>query len=140
MLDSTRRHLDARVPKTSSSGYMMVEVVIAVVILAVGVLGLAGTTAFIARQVTLGEVMTDRAVALQTIVERIHATPFDSVDAGSDSMGAFMLTWSSVPETSQSRMVSIVTVGPGVESPASGRGRTLGSAVADTFSFRVIAR
>lgn len=118
----------------------MAEVVIAVVVLAVGVLGLAGTTAFIARQVTLGEVMTDRAVALQTIVERIHATPFDSVSSGSDSIGAFALTWSSVPETSESRVVSVVTVGPGVEPAAKGRGRTLGAAVADTFSFRVIAR
>ncbi len=122
MLDSNRRHFDARVSKTSSPGYMMVEVVIAVVILAVGVLGLAGTTAFIARQVTLGEVMTDRAVALQTIVEKIHATPLDSVSAGSDSIGAFVLTWWSVAESSQSRMVSVVTLGPGVESSVPGRG------------------
>ena len=118
----------------------MVEVVIAVVVLAVGVLGLAGTTAFISRQVTLGEVMTDRAVALQTIVERIQATPFDGVRAGSDSIGAYSLTWSSVQESPQSRMVSVITVGPGVERTASGRGRTLGSLVADTFSFRVIRR
>ena len=119
---------------------MMVEVVIAVVVLAVGVLGLAGTTAYIARQVTLGEVMTDRAVALQNVIERIHAAPFDSVRAGADSVGAFVLSWSSVQETSQSRMVSVVTVGPGVEASAAGRGRTLGSRVIDTFSFRVIRR
>lgn len=124
----------------SSSGYMAVEVVVAVVVLAVGVLGLAGTTAFIARQVSLGEVMTDRAVALQTIVERIHAMPFEGVGQGSDSIGAFSLTWSSAPESPQSRMVSVITVGPGVEPSASGRGRTVGTAVADTFSFRVIRR
>jgi hypothetical protein len=119
---------------------MMVEVVIAVVVLAVGVLGLAGTTAFIARQVTFGEVMTDRAVALQTIVERIHATPYDSVGDGSDSVGAFRLMWSSVPEAPESRMVSVVTVGPGIEPSTSGRGRTVGAFVADTFTFRVIKR
>ena len=119
---------------------MAVEVVVAVVILAVGVLGLAGTTAFIARQVSLGEVMTDRAVALQSIVERIHAMPFDSIGRGSESIGSFSLTWSSAPESPQSRMVSVITLGPGVEPSASGRGRTVGSAVADTFSFRVIRR
>jgi prepilin-type N-terminal cleavage/methylation domain-containing protein len=73
----------------SRAGFTMIEVIIAITVLAVGVLGLAGTTAYIVRQVTLADVMTERTAALQTVIERVQAMPFDSVSAGSDSVGSF---------------------------------------------------
>ena len=66
------------------AGFTMVEVIIAIVVLAVGVLGMAGTTAYIVRQITLADVMTERAVALQSVIERLQATPFASVGTGAD--------------------------------------------------------
>ena len=54
-------------------GFTIVEVIVAMVVLAIGVLGLAGTAAYIVRQVTLADIMTERAAALQTAVERIQA-------------------------------------------------------------------
>lgn len=116
----------------------MVEVIIAIVVLAIGVLGLAGTTAYVVRQVTLADLMTERAVALQTVVERLQATTFSSVGSGADSVGVFALRWSSVSESGSSKIVTVVTSGPGLQS--TGGIPYLGPNVADTFQFRVISR
>ena len=119
-------------------GFSMVEVIIAIVVLAVGVLGFAGTTAYIVRQVTLADVMTERATALQTTIERIQAVDFDSVATGSDSVGMFAVTWSSASETSQSKLVTILTEGPGLHTSGGSAFPMLGPNVVDTFQYRVI--
>ena len=68
-------------------GFTLVEVIIAITILAFGLLGMAGTTALVVRQVTLADVATERSAALQTTIESLRALPFDSLAAGSDSVG-----------------------------------------------------
>jgi Tfp pilus assembly protein PilV len=118
----------------------MVEVIIAIVVLAVGVLGMAGTTAYIVRQVTLADVMTERAVALQTIVEQLQSIPFASVGSGSDTVGVFEVSWTSVSESSSSKLVTLVTLGPGLTTSAGNPFPFLGPNVADTFEYRVISR
>lgn len=124
-------------PGSRQGGFTMVEVIIAIMVLAIGVLGLAGTTAYVVRQVTLADLMTERAVALQTVVERLQATSFPSVGSGSDSVGVFYVRWGSVSESSTSKVVTVITVGPGLGGTTF---PTLGPNVADTFQFRVISR
>lgn len=136
-----RRHEvddERQVRARSRGGFTLVEIIVAVIVLAVGVLGLAGTTAYIVRQITLASVMTERSVALQTVIERLQAVPFDSVGTGSDSVGSFGVSWSSTSETSLSKLVTIVTSGPGVAKMGNNKFPTLGSNVADTFQYRVI--
>jgi Tfp pilus assembly protein PilV len=118
----------------------MVEVIAAIVILTVGVLGLAGTTAYVIRQVTLSNVVTQRAVALQSVIERVQAMPFDNVGSGSDSVGNFVVRWTSATETSASKLVTVVTTGPGLQATPSNPFPMLGPSVADTFVYRVINR
>lgn len=122
------------------AGFTMVEIIVAVIVLAVGVLGLAGTTAYIVRQVTLANTMTARSLALQTVIEELQAAPFANVASGSDSVGPFGVTWSSVSESSQSKLVTIVTTGPGLMTSGSNKFPMLGNDVADTFQYRVIQR
>jgi hypothetical protein len=115
----------------------MVEVIIAIIILTVGVLGLAGTTAYIVRNVTLSDVMTERSAAFQTIVDRVQSLPFDNVGSGTDSIGVFAVTWSSALDGPQNKIVTIVTTGPGLSVntiPSNDPQR------ADTFTFRVLRR
>jgi len=115
----------------------MIEVIIALIILVVGVLGLAGTTAFIVRQITLSDLMTERSAAFQTVVDRIQSLPFDSVSSGSDSVGIFAVSWDAVLDGAQNKIVTIVTVGPGLG------GTTVpmnDPQVTDTFQFRVLRR
>lgn len=118
----------------------MVEVIAAIVILTVGVLGLAGTTAYIVRQVTLANVVTQRAVALQTVVEKVQAMPFGDVGSGSDSVDSYVVQWTSSTETVASKLVTIVTTGPGLHATTSNPAPMLGPDVADTFVYRVINR
>lgn len=118
-------------------GFSLIEVIIAIVILTVGVLGLAGTTAYIVRNITYADLMTERAAAFQTIVDRIQSLPFDDVGSGTDSVGIFAVTWTSALDGPQNKIVEIVTVGPGVtreSAPANN------PQVVDTFSFRVLRR
>ncbi len=118
------------------TGFTIVEVIIAMVILTVGVLGLAGTTAYIVRQVTLADLMTERAAAFQTTIDRIQSLPYDNVTSGSDSVGVFWVTWSATASGAQNKLVTILTRGPGLD-PASAF-PALGPTVVDTFTFRVL--
>ena len=131
-----RRSSDSPPPRRS--GFTIVEVIVAMVILAVGVLGLAGTTAYIVRQVTLADIMTERAAALQTAIERVQAMDWDSVDTGSDSVGIYGVRWTSTTIGTQLKEVTVVTYGPGLESSADNPFPILTQEVADTFSFKVI--
>lgn len=114
----------------------MVEVIVAVVILALGLLGMAGTTAAVVKQLTLADVTTERTTALQTTIERLRALPYDSLEAGSDSVGAYDVSWS-VTEGTQWKVVDIITVGPGLKAASAGF-PTLERSVADTFVYRVL--
>ena len=121
-------------------GFTMVEVIAAIMILTVGVLGLAGTTAYIVRQVTLANVMTERSVALQSVIEKVQAMDFATVDHGTDSVGVFFVTWTSTSESSVSKLVTVITTGPGLHTSAGNPFPMLGPDVADTFTYRVITR
>jgi Tfp pilus assembly protein PilV len=115
----------------------MIEVIVAIVILTIGVLGLAGTTAYIVRQITLGDLMTERAVAFQTVVDRIQSLPYASVTSGADSVGIFAVKWEAVNAGPQNKIVTVVTSGPGMGGTSF---PTSNPQVVDTFTFRVLRR
>lgn len=115
----------------------MIEVIIAIVILCVGVLGLAGTTAYIVQQVTLGDLMTERSAAFQTIIDRLQSLPYDSVGNGSTTVGVFAISWTSVNDGPQNKIVQMITVGPGLGGVLV---PTNDPVAVDTFTFRVLRR
>ncbi len=112
-------------------GFTLVELLVAVVVLTFGLLAFAGTTVVLIRQVTLAGLATERATAVQSVVERLRALPYDSVGSGSDSLGAFRVSWTSTT-LGATKEVRVVTLGPGA------RGQTLSPGVADTFSTRIL--
>lgn len=118
------------------AGFSLVEVVIAIVILAVGVLGLAGTTALVVRQVTLGEMTTKRAAAFQTAIEQMRALEWEEIGGGSTTVGDYVVSWWVDSEYTQSKVMKIATLGPGVST--SGGFPTLVQNVADTFTYRLL--
>lgn len=117
------------------AGFTMIEVIIAMVILAIGLLGLAGATGYMVRTVTLGDLMTERSVAFQSTIDRLQSLPYDNVTTGSDSVGIFAITWNSANDGPQSKLVTLVTVGPGV---VPGSPHQQSPSVADTFVFRIL--
>ena len=111
----------------------------AVFVLAFGVVGLATTTLFVTRQLTLAEVTTARAAALQSVMERIRATPYDSIGPGEDTIGPLVVSWTATVNTAQDKAVRIVAVGPG-QAPISATQSTpvLSNSVTDTVLYRVL--
>ena len=118
------------------AGFTLVEVIVATLILAVGVLGLASTTGFLVRQVTLGEMATQRAAAFQIAIERLRALDWESVGSGSTTEGRYAVNWWIAQDYAQSRVVKIVTNGPGLSATAGFP--TLKPNVVDTFTYRLL--
>ena len=119
------------------AGFTMVEVIIAIIILAFGLLGMAGTTALVVRQMTLADVTTERSVALQSTLERLRALPFDSVAAGADSIGIFGVRWLVTTPSNQWKIVEVITSGPGMSRGSEGFPMMVNN-VSDTFTYRII--
>lgn len=124
-------------PRGPRAGFTLVEVIISVVILACGLLAMAGTTALVVRQVTLADLATERSAALQSAIERIRALPFDDVAASADSTGIFAVRWSVTSSTPQSKSVRVVITGPGMSTDAAGL-PVLSATKTDTVDYRLI--
>lgn len=123
----------------AEAGFSLVELVMALIVLAFGVVGLATTTLFITRQLTLAEVTTARVTAIQSVMERLRATPYDSLSAGGDTLGPLVVSWNPTVTSPQTKVVRIVTVGPGLVSISDGQSTSmLSSIVADTILYRVL--
>lgn len=123
-------------PELKRGGFTLVEVIIAIIILAVGLMGMAGTTALVVRQITLADVTAERSAALQTTLERLRALPFDSVRAGSDSIGIYSIRWTVTTVRNEWKNVNVITLGPGMNSRNGFP--MLSPAVPDTFTYRII--
>lgn len=117
-------------------GFSLVEVIVAILILTVGVLGLAGTTGLVVRQVTLGQLATERAAAFQTAIEQLRALDWEEIGDGGDTVGRYQVSWWIEAEFSQSRVMRVLTVGPGLST--SGGFPTVQQSVHDTFTYRLL--
>jgi type IV pilus assembly protein PilV len=126
------------------TGFSIVELVIAIVILAVGLLGLAGSTAYVIRTVTMADLNTQRAAALQTTIERLRAMPFDSIRTDADSVGAFSVTWTSTPSgaigSAHRKQLVLVTEGPGMRAGEGSPMPVLSHQAVDTFTYVILRR
>ncbi|MCA9737798.1 MAG: prepilin-type N-terminal cleavage/methylation domain-containing protein [Gemmatimonadota bacterium] len=121
---------------SSEAGFTLVELVVAVVILAVGILGFLGTSALLVRQGADADLRTERAAARQSAIERLRAAPYDSVIDGAALLGRFDVRWV-VEDFPRVKNIRVITVGPGLAAPAPGEVPTLMPAVADTAFYRI---
>lgn len=138
MVNSTkRRPPDHGWSSWGRGGFTMVEVIVAIVVLAFGLLGMAATTAIVVRQVTLADMATERAAALQAAVERLRALPYDSVQSGSRTEGRFSVQWRVTAPRNHYKILEVVTTGPGL-ARGSGGFPVLSANVKDTLTYRII--
>ncbi|MBT8337539.1 MAG: hypothetical protein KJO11_13110 [Gemmatimonadetes bacterium] len=128
--------MNGRTPRPATAGgFTIIELIVALLVFTIGVLGLAATTSFVVRQTTLSEITTERAAAVQQVVERLKATDYDNVSAGSDDVGPFAVLWT-VSTGNRSKMVLIKTTGPGL---VTGSGTpSLQSNVEEFFAYRIV--
>lgn len=121
-----------------SGGFTLIEVVMSVMILSYGVLGMAGTTLNLVRQVQIAEMVTDRAAALQSVIERVRAESFDTYLVSSDTIGSYTVHWETWSENSREKGLRVVTVGPGLASD--GGPVAIAAHTADTVEYRLVRR
>lgn len=117
-------------------GFSLVELVIAVLILTVGVLGLAGTTAYVVRQVDLSRINSERAAAVQTGVEYVRSLRYVDVIDDSTVAGRYRVRWEVLNSQYQKRL-RFITAGPGAATGANGS-TIIASTVVDTFEYRIL--
>ena len=135
--DPTRLGPTARpAPHAARGGFSLVELIFAVVILAVGMLGLGGTTAYLTRQATVADLQTERAAAVTAALERLRSLDYDAVSSSIDSVGSYEVRVY-VTTGASAKAISVVTTGPGLASDGTGM-PILTSAVADTFTYSLL--
>jgi prepilin-type N-terminal cleavage/methylation domain-containing protein len=119
------------------SGLTLVELLVAMVILTVGILGMAAGTGWMIRSVDLTRIDTGRAAATQAGIETVKSAPFAGVGTGSVQEGDFTVSWSVLDEAPNWKLMRFVVVGPGRASGTSGARAAISTAVADTIEYRV---
>ena len=122
----------------SKDGFTIVEVMIAIVILAVGMLALATTSIFATTQVKLADLKTEQSLAVQEAIEQLRAGPWTSVTSlasgSAIQAGSYDVWWTvtGVAGNPNLRRVDVFTRGPGY---IGGQGWT--TIDTDTFSVEI---
>ena len=127
----------------SREGFSLVELVVAMLILTVGLLAMAGATAYVVRATTLSELETKRAAAYQSALEEVRAMPFDEVDSGSVEVGPITAEWSADPAGATGQTTKLITVfvsGPGRAPAADSPMQIYSSDVEEEYTYRLIDR
>ena len=106
-----------RTPAASRGGFTIVELIVAIMVFSIGVLGLAATTATVARLMGSASRQTIAAAVAQSRIEKLRATSCASLASGSETVRGVTSTWSVVVATRGDSVTETVTF-------PIGRGRT----------------
>lgn len=123
----------------ATGGFTIVEVLIAIVILAVGMLALATTSIVATTQVKIADLKTERSVAVQQALERLRSIPFDSIapldEANAMQFGSYRAWWTVTEQGRFMSTIRVITEGPGYRA-----GSGWAPAVVDTFAVDITER
>jgi len=126
--------------RSPRAGFSLIEVIVALVVLTVGLLGLAAGTGWMIRTVQFGQIETARSTALQSAVESVRAVPFASMASGSETYGEHAVEWTLGGGDQRSRVVQFVVSGPGRERLTGAGMPTVVPNAVDTFTYRIVRR
>lgn len=96
-----------------SDGLSLVELVVAMLVLTIGLLGMAAGTGWMIRAVDLAQLETARGAALQSAVEGVRGTEWNDLADGQDTFGDYTVRWTTVTATWEGRHFRFEVVGPG---------------------------
>jgi prepilin-type N-terminal cleavage/methylation domain-containing protein len=108
---------DAAAGRARANGFSLVEVVVAMLILTVGLLAMAATSGYMAVQIRVADLRTERMAAVQQVIEDLRSLPFDELEprpkASAASVGAFRVWWDLEPQGTNLVELRIHSEGPG---------------------------
>lgn len=78
------------------SGFTLTELLISVVVIAIGVVGFASAVGLASTELWVGKRDTEVSMALVEQAEILKATPYDSLQSGSSTIDEYDLTWTVV--------------------------------------------
>jgi len=103
-------------------GFTIIEVVVAVLVLTVGVLGLSATAALVTRMIGQGQRLSEATALAQRRFEILRSQSCSAITSGTETVGRYTLTWRTTDVSGRA-----VTVNLAVTSPTADATRT------DTF-------
>ena len=103
----TRQRLITR--KRARQGFTLVELIIAIIILVVGVLGLASTAAVVMRQITASSMQTRAAMMAQSRLEQLRSVPCANMANGNATSNGVTETWRVTVNARTATLVTVVT-------------------------------
>lgn len=95
--------------KVPRGGFTIVELIVAMVVFAIGVLGLAATTATVARLMGSASRQTIAATVAQSRIENLRARSCASLASGSETVRGVTSTWTVVVATRGDSVTETVT-------------------------------
>ena len=102
--------------KQNANGFTLVEIMVAVVVLAVGMLAMAASTGYISAEVRNSTWSAQRTMAREQVIEALRARPFDNIttNATAVAIGRYNLTWtvSSIGPSTNLKQVVVIASGP----------------------------
>ena len=104
-------------------GFTLIEVMIALVVTAICLLGLASSSVMSLQLVKLSDIEAERGFARQEMVETVRSTDFDALTLTSDSVGSYKVWYVPFPHATDpdAKNVWVVTRGPGKLSGTQGQ-------------------
>ena len=122
----------------NQEGFSLVEIIVAMVILTFGMLAMAASTGYIARQMNASAFDTKRNLARQQVIEQLRGTFFASIATNSTGLaaGPYTVTWVVTSSTNAVKNLRVITSGPGYGRSASKATRTT---VVDTATISIVA-
>ncbi len=90
-------------------GFTLVELIAAILILVVGVLGLASTAAVVMRQITGSSLQTRAAIRAQSRFERLRSVSCAAAVAGTSTASGITEDWRTVMQTRSMQMIVVVS-------------------------------
>ena len=100
--------------KQNANGFTLVEIMVATVVLAVGMLAMAASTGYISSEIRNASWNTQRVMAREEVIERLRALPFDTVatNATAVAVGRYNMTWTVSSITPNLKGVVVIASGP----------------------------
>lgn len=118
-------------------GFSIVELIVALVILSLGLLSLAATSGYLAANIRVADLRTQRSAAIQHSIEELRAMPFDNIaklnQGSARRVGEFDVWWDVTDVNNNLKTVSIISE---LAVPAAKVAQ--GAAARDTFVLNIV--